>query len=72
MLLTIRQAAAAGYASEGTLRKLVKTGKIPALMAGNRAYIARSVLESLGGDRFEDYLNESKRKKNYCDSKGMK
>lgn len=49
MLLTIRQAAA-GYASEGTLRKLVKTGKIPALMAGNRAYIARSVLESLGGE----------------------
>ena len=54
MLLTIRQAAAAGYASEGTLRKLVKTGKIPALMAGNRAYIARSVLESLGGE--EEYL----------------
>ena len=50
MLLTIRQAAAAGYASEGTLRKLVKTGEIPALMAGNRAYIARSVLESLGGE----------------------
>ena len=55
MLLTIRQAAAAGYASEGTLRKLVKKGKIPALMAGNRAYIARSVLESLGGENNEYY-----------------
>ena len=27
---------------------------------------------TLFGDRFEDYLNESKRKKNYCDSEGTK
>ena len=27
---------------------------------------------TLFGDRFEDYLNESKRKKNYCDSEEMK
>ena len=27
---------------------------------------------TLFGDRFEDYLNEAKHKKNYCDSEGMK
>ena len=27
---------------------------------------------TLFGDRFEDYLNETKHKKNYCDSEGMK
>ena len=27
---------------------------------------------TLFGDRFEDYLNEAKYKKNYCDSEGMK
>ena len=43
-MLTIRQTAETGILPENTLRSLVKTGKIPFIMVGNRALINYSKL----------------------------
>ena len=38
-IMTIRQIAQTGFLPEHTLRKLVKTGRIPAIKVGNRSLI---------------------------------
>ena len=55
LFVTINQAAHEGYLPGNALRRLVAEEKIPFLKSGNRVYIARSVLESLGGENNEYY-----------------
>lgn len=55
LFVTINQAAREGYLPGNALRRLVAEEKIPFLKSGNRVYIARSVLESLGGENNEYY-----------------
>ncbi|KKO82777.1 excisionase [Corynebacterium xerosis] len=45
--LTLRQAAAEGYAAYSTLRKYIADGRLPAVKVGSRVKVLRSDLDAL-------------------------